>query len=153
LFLAKQTQHVSARVLKRSSGFTLLESLLALLLVAVVLPALMGAVRSGVRMASLTEDRTLAMQLAEAKMQELLINESWNSIASTGRFGDEGMRDEEIIIPPVSEQDPRQWRWEIEVASWQDQSASQVTVMVIWDRWGRERLFQLDTVVHNKGGL
>ena len=70
-------------------GFTLLEVLAALLLVAVVLPVLMGALNTATHVGGLAHDRAEAAMLAENKLNEVLIDQSWQFGDETGAFTDD----------------------------------------------------------------
>ena len=131
----------------RRGGFTLIEALLAMLLVAVVLPAIMGAVRMSTRMAALTEDRRIARVLADAKMHDLLISQDFTNGVLSGTFREQDLDDESAIIPSVFDSDPRAWRWRLDLEVWQDITVNQLTLVIEWDRWGRTRQYRIDTLV------
>ena len=67
-------------------GFTLVEALAALVLVAIVLPVAMRGVSLALTMASETTRRTEAMVLAEAKLAELLATGAWEDGDLDGDF-------------------------------------------------------------------
>jgi len=118
----------------------LLEVLAALLLVAIVLPVLMGAMDTATHIAGLANDRAEAVLLAENKLNEVLIDESW-------RFGDDAGDFTEASDELVA----ARYAWQLEVEQWQDPSVRQLTVTVIWTRRGRDQSIRLSTAVHDEG--
>lgn len=125
----------------RSQGFTLLEVLAALLLVAIVLPVLMGAINTATHIGALANDRSEAAMLAENKLNEIILDESWQFGGDNGTF--------------ESEMDttgsPDRYTWELLVDQWQDPTVRQLTLIVRWERRGRPQSIKLTTAVHDQG--
>lgn len=75
--------------MKQNSGFTLLEVMIAVALIAVALTALLGSQSQSVSFANSAKFETMAAMLAQSKMSEMTIQDS-NSLASdSGNFGDD----------------------------------------------------------------
>jgi len=68
-------------------AFTLIEVLAAMLLIAIVLPAIMGAISLSTRAAAAAKSRTEASMLASGKLSELLATQAWQSGTLSGDFG------------------------------------------------------------------
>lgn len=121
-------------------GFTLVEVLAALLLVAVVLPVMMGAINTATHVGGLAQDRTEAAVLGENRLNEIIIDESW-------QFGDDsGEFQIDADDPGVS-----RYTWELRVEPWQDPSVRKLTMTVRWERRGRAQSITLTTAVHDEG--
>ena len=69
-----------------SAGFTLLEVLTALAILAIVLPIAMNGIGLATRLAGLTRQRDIASNLAETKLNELVVTGNYNNGASGGDF-------------------------------------------------------------------
>ncbi len=122
-------------------GFTLMEVLAALLLVAIVLPVIMGAINTATHIGALANDRAEAALLAENKLNEVLIDKSW-------QFGD----DNGAFEPdPDSGSQADRYTWELYVDQWQDPSVRKLTMTVRWERRGRPQAITLTTAVHDEG--
>lgn len=116
-----------------AKGFTLIEILAALLLVGLVLPAVMKGVSLTSLLVSDSDRRYEAMDLAEGKLNEILLEASWQSSASqTGRFDD----------------DFEDYEWTADVSSWTESDVQELNVYVYWQQRNRQRYVQLTTLVY-----
>ena len=125
---------------RHAGGFSLLEVLAALLLVAIVLPVLMGALNTATHIGGLAQDRAEAARLAENKINEILLDESWQFGDDTGEFE---VEDEE------TGQSGR-YTWVLQVEEWLDPSVRKLTMTVRWERRGRPQTITLTTAVHDE---
>lgn len=123
-----------------SRAFTLLEVLTALLLVAVVLPVLMGAINTATHLGGLASDRARAAVLAENRLNEIILDESWQFGDAAGAFTAE-----------IDGPDAARYLWELHVEQWLDPSVRKLTLTVYWERRGRPQVVTLTTVVHDGG--
>jgi general secretion pathway protein I len=118
------------------NGFTLVEVLAALLLIAIVLPAVMRGISTATGMATVTRMRTEAAGLAQAKLGELIATGDWQSGNLSGTFGS----------------DWPDYRWEAASQGWSgDTSGSnltQVDVRVLFTLRGREEAITLSTMAY-----
>lgn len=121
-------------------GFTLLEVLAALLLVAVVLPVLMGAINTATHLGGLASDRAHAAMLAENRLNEIILDESWRFGDATGGFTTE-------TDGPAA----ARYLWQLRVEQWLDPSVRKLTMTVYWERRGRPQSITLTTAVHDGG--
>ena len=94
------------RTRSRNSGFTLLEILLTLLLLAVGMTALSQAFSTGMLASTDIENVDLALNIAQAKM-ETLKNTSFASLASSGPTADATFSNFNVTVS-VTGTDPKQ---------------------------------------------
>ena len=87
----------------RQCGFTLIEVMIALTLVAVALPALIYRIQSSLDHTAHIEQKTYAYWIAENKMQELLINKQLQRVTPKAKQNDK------------LTYGGQQWDWEIDV--------------------------------------
>jgi len=113
-------------------GFTLVEVLASLALVAVILPVAMKGVSLGIGAAALARDRMEAAAMAEAKLNEVLADGSWQGGDQSGDFGSERPG----------------WEWALTVEDWSGTTVRQVEVAVSWTNRGRERSVALVTLAY-----
>jgi len=118
-------------LLRQSRGFTLIEVLAALVLIIVVIPVVMKGISLATAVASDSARKSVAAELAQSQMAEILLQKQWQSSTLTGDFGTE--------YPD--------YRWRMTSASWTDPSLKEVTVEVMWQWRGYERKVQLTTLV------
>ncbi len=67
-----------------AAGFTLVEILASLLFLAIAVPAIVGALGVASRASEIAERSSVAGNLAENKLNELLIGDAWQSVAQPG---------------------------------------------------------------------
>ena len=120
----------------RQSAFTLIEVLVALALVAIILPAVMKGISLATATASLAKRKMAAVSLAETQLAELLVSGEWQNGDLSGDFGEEW---------PV-------YRWTAEVTNWEESSFREVRVSVTWTARGAERSVTLATLAHLEDG-
>lgn len=126
-----------SRSIKRSgAGFTLIEALAALVLVAVVLPFVVrGLALSADNAADLDREAT-AVMLAQNMMEIALLEEAW-------RFGDaSGDFDESFGS------DAKDFTYTLGVADWQSTDFAQLTVTVSWASGVKQKSVSVSTVVY-----
>lgn len=86
-------------------GFTLVEILASLLFLAIAVPAIVGALGLASRTSEVAERSSLAGNLAENKLNEMLVDKAWQSAAqSNGDFG----------------ADFPYYRWQMSTQTWND---------------------------------
>lgn len=117
---------------RRDAAFTLIEVLAALLLAAIVLPAVMQAVGISTSAAGDARRRLEAAALAEGKLAELVASSEWQSAELSGDFAP----------------DHPGYTWKAEVAEWPTAAElRQLTVEVSWLARNRPRSVMLTTLV------
>jgi general secretion pathway protein I len=117
---------------RRRRGFTLVEVLAALVLVALILPAAMRGITTAVSLAALSRQRMEATVLAETVMDEIVATGMWQDSDMSGDFG----------------QDHPGFKWSAQVQDWQDVTLQQLDVDVTWQSAGRQRLVTLTTLIY-----
>jgi general secretion pathway protein I len=117
-------------------GFTLVEVLAALLLVAIVLPVVMQGISLATGAASAAKRRTEAASLAQSKLAELVGTEGWSGRVLSGRFD------------TLDGDDAGDYAWRADVTPWTEQYVRQIDVHVTWDGPGGERRVTLSTLVY-----
>jgi general secretion pathway protein I len=119
----------------RNKGFSLLEVLVAFVVLAMTLSVLLAIFSQGLRSATLSGDYQRATVLAEARLTETMVLESLR----------DGVRE--------GSQPPYRWRSTVQVPEWAADSSTrhplrpyEVTVDVSWDEAGRTRSVSLSTL-------
>jgi prepilin-type N-terminal cleavage/methylation domain-containing protein len=114
------------------SGFTLVELLVTVLLVALIVPVAMQGLSLAGKVASQATQKSEAIVLAERKMAELVLNDYWRNGDMAGDFGSDHLR----------------YRWNAEVKTWTGEAAlGQLDLWVTWESFGFERAVHLATLV------
>ena len=126
-------KNTNKRPLACSKGFTLMEILAALVLIGVVLPAVMKGVSMASILASDSARKYEALNLAESKLAEILLNDDWQESSDSGDF----------------EPDNEDYEWTMETSDWTQADLKQVNVTVMWEQRGRPRQIQLSTLVYD----
>ena len=107
----------SAPLPGRRGGFTLVEVLAALLVIAIVLPTVMSAISLAATLAAITRDRNQATTLAQLKLNDLLLSGDWQTASLSGDFGNDNPRFQwtatvltwDAKTPPRSPRRSRNW--------------------------------------------
>ncbi len=121
----------------RRAGFTFVEVLAAMLFLAIVVPAIVTALTLSNRASEMTDRGTTAGQLAENKLNEMLIGNAWQGASNTS--GDCGA-------------DFPGYRWELTQEQWTGDSAATMTQLkmeVFFQTQGTEHGVALTTLVSN----
>lgn len=100
-------------------GFTLIESLVAIVLVAVVLPVALAAVNASLRGSDAVRQHDVARRVAESRLARLVADGSWSSGASSGSC--DAATDGEDAVGLV---------WQVTVASWRDPVVRDLKVVI-----------------------
>jgi len=120
----------------RTAGFTLVELVIAFVLLAIGIVAILGLVGQSALNARLARNRTQAALLAQQRMEELLSQPDLQPGISEGDFGDR--------FPQF------RWRAQVEqVSESTDPSQTplyRLTVIVEWQEGARPQSVQLDTL-------
>ncbi len=119
-------------------AFTLIETLVAIAIIAAVLPIVLSGINLASRAGLLAKQRTLAATLGEAKLNELVSTGLWNSGALSGDFGD----------------DAPGFTWVAAVTPYNDsdlttQNLEEIDLTVTWTSRNSPRTVVLSTLVYN----
>lgn len=115
----------------KRAGFTLVEVLASLALVAVILPVAMKGISLALSAAHLARERVEAAGLAEAKLNEMIADGTWQDGDQSEEFGTDRLG----------------WRWDLTVEAWSVTSLDQLTLTVTWATRGREHSVAIATLV------
>jgi type II secretory pathway pseudopilin PulG len=111
------------------------EMLAALAFLGILMPVLISALLVSSRAGGVAERRTVAMQLGENKINELMIDNAWTSADSRGDFGD---------TRPG-------YRWELKKdSSWENGEMTELTINVFFKIQGQENDITLTTLVNEE---
>lgn len=113
------------------AGFTFVEMLAAMAFLGILMPVVISALTISNRAAVVSERATVATQLAENRLQEMIVDDSWTSASSRGDFGE-------------------QWpgyRWELTKGDWQSGAMTELSLNVFFQVQGREHDVRLTTLV------
>ncbi|MDZ7923532.1 MAG: type II secretion system minor pseudopilin GspI [Marinagarivorans sp.] len=119
----------------RATGFTLLEVMVALLIIGLALPALMGRMASMAGTVGYNRELTIAHWVAENKVQEIELTERLQNIVPKGRqAGDIEMAG---II----------WDWSVEAEEQKDDFRGTLKIYVRVGPQGQEPMVELVTLM------
>jgi type II secretory pathway pseudopilin PulG len=116
-----------------SAAFTLVEVLAAMFFLAILIPTVLNALTLSNRASVIAERTDIAAQLAENKLNELLIDTTTNSSSgdTRGDFGD----------------DWPGYRWELTRTNWDSSSSmTELDISVYFTVQGREHSVRLSTL-------
>lgn len=104
------------------AAFTLIEALIAIALVAVVLPLAIAGISAATRAAGDVRSHAIARRLADGLLAKLVANGGWQTSAQSGIFtatddGDEATR----------------FTWQLATETWRDPTIRTITVTVAWE--------------------
>ena len=114
------------------SGFTFLELLATMVLIALIMPVAMHSIALCTQLAGQSEHQIEAAGLAKTKLTELVATEDWQSGDQRGDFGD----------------DWPDYEWSATVTDWTDATVQQLDVTVYWVAQGADKEITLSTLVY-----
>ncbi len=120
---------------RRNAGFTLLEVMVALLIIGLALPALMGRMASMAGTVGYNRELTIAHWVAENKVQEIELTERLQNIVPKGRQA--GDIDMAGIV----------WDWSVEAEEQKGDFTGTLKVYVRVGPQGQEPLVELITLM------
>lgn len=114
-------------------GFTFVEMLAALAFLGILIPVVVSALLVSNRAAIVTERSTIALQLGENRLNEMMLADDWTSESGRGDFGE-------------------QWpgyRWELTKADWETGAMTELALDVYYPVQGAEHSVRLSTLVND----
>jgi prepilin-type N-terminal cleavage/methylation domain-containing protein len=124
----------------RTSGFTLIEVLATLMLLAIVMPAIMEGITLSTQAADSSRGRTEAAGIAQAQMGSLIATGQWQSGVLAG----------DITT------DLTTYHWQAATAQWPQDTTTvgmqQLVLTVTWKTRNQTQSMQLATLVYNRTG-
>jgi type II secretory pathway pseudopilin PulG len=121
------------RPARRAGGFTFIEILATLTLLAIVLPAVMMGLSISLSAAGAARNQSQASALAYGKLMEISAEGLWQQTALSGDFGP----------------DWPEFKWTAEAREW-DGVLQQLDVAVTWLESGRPRTITLSTLIESE---
>ena len=120
----------------RPRGFTLVEVLATVTVLAIVMPVAMYGITLATRLAGLTRQRDVAVNLAQTKLYDLVVTGNWQNGPLSGDFTES---------PDYS--------WRATTISWPEPNLpnahlTQLTVLVTWMAFGQVRNVSLSTLLY-----
>jgi len=112
-------------------GFTLVEALCVLTIVAIILPGVMYGLSLSTGAAGMAKQRAAAGNIATNKLTEVVATSSWQMGDTNG----------EIEDAPII------YHWVAHVQDWDEPTTHQLTVQVTWQSRGRDRALAVSTLV------
>jgi prepilin-type N-terminal cleavage/methylation domain-containing protein len=113
-------------------GFTFVEILAALAFLGVLIPVVVSALMVSNRTAVTAERSTIAAQLGENRLNQMMLADAWTSESGRGDFG----------------ADWPGYRWEMKQADWNSGAMTELTLDVYFPVQGREQTIRLSTLVN-----
>jgi len=112
-------------------GFTLAETLAAMLFMAIVIPVAVRGVMLANRAGVVAERKRVAAELADRLLVETIVTQQWMDGSQEGDFGDE--------LPG--------YRWVLEDETWDEDTMREISVRVLFTVQGTEYDVSLSTLV------
>lgn len=116
----------------RLGGFTFVELLATVVLLAIIMPVAMQSIGLCTRVAGLSRRQVEAASLARAKLTELTVTHDWENGTQRGDFGT----------------DWPGYEWTAAVTNWTDSAVRQLELTVSWRSMGKRRELTLSTLVY-----
>ena len=122
-----------ARAPRKSAAhaFTFVEVLAAMVFLGILMPVVVSVLMVANRAAVVAERSTIAAQLGENKLGELMLGNAWTSAGTRGDFGE----------------DRPGYRWQLTKATWQTGAMTELTLDVLFKVQGTEHNARLSTLV------
>ncbi len=122
--------------MKGSRGFTLIEVLVAFMVLAIALVVIMQLFSGSLKAGAVSADYFYGIFHAQEKMEEILAQETLSAGGESGAFADGYQWRSEISVTPLETVSGR----ELPISRYK------VALVVEWEKGGRTRAFELETV-------
>ncbi len=116
---------------RRCCGFTLAETLAALLFLAIVIPVAIQAIQLASYAGQVGQRKLIAARIGDRVLNDLIANGTWQGGTGSG----------------VAEEGPLAFKWTTKVESWPEGTLRMLTVDVRFPVQGREQDVRLSTLV------
>ncbi len=121
-----------SRTRGRNEGFTFIELLATVVLIAVIMPVAMRSIALCTRLAGQSRRQVEAASLAKAKLTELIVTGDWEKGNKRGDF----------------DKDWPDYEWSLDVTNWTDTLVRELALTVSWRSAGRQRGVILSTLIY-----
>ena len=125
-------KHILRTTSSRRRGFTLMEVLMAILILSLVMPALMKAYTICADIAGLSRQRAEALAVAQTVMDQLIATAEWQNGTPSGE----------------EKPGPTSYSWSSQLSDFDEANTHVLTVVVTWLHAGQQQEVRLDTVVY-----
>jgi general secretion pathway protein I len=113
-------------------GFTLIEIMIALAVIAIALGAIFNTVGSSVSQAAYIQDKTLGHWVAQNTVSELLLTENWRDPQEkTG----------------ITQMSNRQWYWKMKIIQTPNENIRRIEITVFMDSLYEEKISTLNRYI------
>jgi prepilin-type N-terminal cleavage/methylation domain-containing protein len=116
----------------RLRGFTFIELLATVVLIAIIMPVAMKSIGLCTRLGGLSRRQIEAASLAKTKMTDLIVTGDWQNGNQHGSFGD----------------DWPGYEWKATLTNWTDSTVRQLDLTVFWESMGMQQTVMLSTLVY-----
>ena len=117
----------------RRRGFTFIELLATIVLIAVIMPVAMRSIGLCTRLAGQSRRQMEAVSLAKAKLTELIVSGEWEDGNQRGQFEEKEWSD---------------YEWSLTVKNWTDALVRELELTVSWRSLGRQQGVTLGTLMY-----
>jgi prepilin-type N-terminal cleavage/methylation domain-containing protein len=133
--MTRQAGHVRGR----RGGFTLVEVLVTMLLIAIVVPSIMAGIAQSTHAATLARARNEVAGLAQAELAQIVASQQWQNGNLQGDFGADwpGYSWQAVVQP-----------WPLDTTT---QSVQEIDLKVTWIDRNRENSMTVSTLAYVKG--
>ena len=121
----------SGRRRRKDGGFTFVEVLAAMLFMAIVIPVAVQGIALANRAGVIAERKTVAAQLADSFLTELVVTETWQNQPGSGTF------------PGIH----REYEWRLEQRNWDIDPLIYLEVQVAFTVQAQEHLVRTSTLI------
>jgi len=118
----------------RQRGFTLIEVMAAIVLIAIVLPVVMRGISLATLVGELARRKAEAAVLAHSKLNEIVVTNLWQSGALSGDFGP----------------DHPEYRWTGELTNWDRSTLKQLDVHITWGPGDQKHSVTMTTLLETQ---
>jgi general secretion pathway protein I len=123
----------SNHLINRRRGFTLVEVLASVAILAIVVPFVMNGASLATSTASVARHQAEASTLGEAKLADMVVEDTWETEGTTGTFA-----------PAYP-----QYRWTLQTQQRSEADVMELMLTVTWQERGRDQSLNLSTMVYS----
>ncbi|MHC4647284.1 MAG: hypothetical protein ACYTBJ_17475, partial [Planctomycetota bacterium] len=131
--MAIASEDKPAEAQRRFTGFTFIELLATVVLIAAIMPVAMEGIALCTRLAGQSRRQIEAANLAKTKLTELVVTRDWESGVQGGDFGT----------------DWPDYEWKAALTEWTDPTMRRLDLTVFWQGRGKQRAVTMSTLVYH----